>query len=260
MSREQPQRPQDDQFPQQEPIKYGDVFYVSGELASKPITPRDAAAMQAAENMVLGTTQRGGPAAVMESAAALNERAGLVGHRDSTNVARDQGVSVSETFVEGNRIIREAVGGQVVGEYVKPEVRTESPGAVREEDLITIGEALEATAFSAPDKAIDQSDAAAIQAAEMRAIGVNITPPDGIGAEAQSAATLNTRVAAEEFKMTFSDVLGNATEKLKADKAVTREDAEGVIGAEVRNKVDMSTTPGGVAASIAAAARLNQNK
>lgn len=30
------------------------------------------------------------------------------------------------------------------------------------------------------------------------------------------------------------------------DKAVTREDAQGVIGAEVRNKADMSTTPGGL--------------
>lgn len=44
------------------------------------------------------------------------------------------------------------------------------------------------------------------------------------------------------------------------DKAVTLEDAEGVIGAEIWNKLDMSTTPGGLAASIAAAARLNQSK
>jgi hypothetical protein len=40
-----------------------------------------------------------------------------------------------------------------------------------------------------------------------------------------------------------------------------REDAEGVISVEIRNKYyDMSTTPGGVAASMAEAARLNQNK
>lgn len=51
----------------------------------------------------------------------------------------------------------------------------------------------------------------------------------------------------------------DAREKLPADKAVTREDAEGVIGAEIRNKPDMRTTPGGVAASMAAAATLNQN-
>lgn len=50
-----------------------------------------------------------------------------------------------------------------------------------------------------------------------------------------------------------------AREKLPEDKAVTREDAEGVIGAELRNKPNMRTTPGGVAASLAAAATLNQN-
>jgi hypothetical protein len=52
----------------------------------------------------------------------------------------------------------------------------------------------------------------------------------------------------------------DASGRLPADKEVTREDAEGVISAEIRNKGDMSTTPGGVAAAIAAAARLNQNK
>ena len=52
----------------------------------------------------------------------------------------------------------------------------------------------------------------------------------------------------------------DAREKVPSDKAVTREDAEGVIGAEITNKPDMRTTPGGVAASVAAAATLNQNK
>lgn len=53
----------------------------------------------------------------------------------------------------------------------------------------------------------------------------------------------------------------DASGRLAADKAVTREDAEGVISAEIRNKYyDMSTTPGGVAASMVAVARLNQNK
>lgn len=38
----------------------------------------------------------------------------------------------------------------------------------------------------------------------------------------------------------------------------TRRDAEGVVGAEVRNDPKLSTYPGGVAASVAAAARLNE--
>lgn len=110
MSQPQPQKPAGDY---QDPIKYGDVFNVSGELASKPIAPRDAATMQAAENMVLGQTPRGGPAAVMQSAANVNERIGLVGHSDVSDVARDEGVTVTETVVDGQRFVVESVGGQV---------------------------------------------------------------------------------------------------------------------------------------------------
>lgn len=54
-----------------------------------------------------------------------------------------------------------------MGEYLEPQVRTSTPGKVLDRDAITIGEALEATALSVPDKPVDQGDAAAIQAAEM---------------------------------------------------------------------------------------------
>lgn len=50
-----------------------------------------------------------------------------------------------------------------------------------------------------------------------------------------------------------------ATAKLAADKAVTRQDAEGIASAEQRNNPNVDTHPGGVAASVAAAARLNEN-
>ena len=109
MSQEQPRRPQSDQ----EPIKYGDVFPVAGSLADKPVAPQDAALMQSAETAVLGQTQKGGPAATMQSAATRNERAGLVGHTDITNAAGDEGVTVTETDVPGRRIITESVAGQV---------------------------------------------------------------------------------------------------------------------------------------------------
>lgn len=46
---------------------------------------------------------------------------------------------------------------------------------------------------------------------------------------------------------------------LPKDKAVTREDADRVVAAELRNNPDMSTTPGGVGAAMAAAARRNQH-
>lgn len=114
MSQEQPQRPRDDQRSHQEAIKYGDVFDLSGSLASKPIAPQDTSTTQAAENMVLGQTQKGGPAAVMQSAAAvLNERIGAVRHRDVSDIARDQGITVGEVDVGGTRVVSEEVGGQV---------------------------------------------------------------------------------------------------------------------------------------------------
>ncbi|KAH1136436.1 hypothetical protein AAZX31_10G027100 [Glycine max] len=257
MSQEQLKKPQGEQ----DPIKYGDVFKVSDELAFKPIAPRDAALMQATENQALGQTQKGGPASVMQSAATENLRAGVVGRQDISDVARNEGVSVTETKVGCHRVITEFVGRHVVGQFVEPDVPMNTPGTALERDAITIGEALEASAIAgASDKPVDESDAAAIQAAEMRATGKNETEPGGLGARAQSAATRNTRTVSHSHKTTLSDVLTDAKEKLPADKAVTREDAEGVIGAELRNKLDMRTTPGGVAASMAAAATLNQNR
>ncbi|XP_009370807.2 late embryogenesis abundant protein D-34-like [Pyrus x bretschneideri] len=257
MSQGQPQRRRPDQSEVQEPIKYGDVFNVSGELADRPVAPRDAATAQAAENLVLGENPRGGPAAVMQSAATYNERFGLVGHLDSTKVAREEGVTVTETInPDGNRVVTEKVAGQVVAQYVEPPVPMASPGGALDRDAITIGEALEASALTAGDKPIEQSDAAAIQAAEMRATGRNEIAPGGAAAVAQYAASVNPR---DVNKTKLGDVLEDATEKLPADKPVTREDAKAVIGAEIRNSPNMATTPGGVAESLAAAAGLNQN-
>lgn len=98
---------------QQQPIKYGDVFNVSGDLADQPIAPQDAALMQTAEAAVLGQTQKAGAAATMLSAAAINERAGLVAHDEVTDAAREGGVTVSETQLPGTRVITESVAGQV---------------------------------------------------------------------------------------------------------------------------------------------------
>lgn len=104
MSQEQQQRPQ-----------YGDVFNVSGELASQSIAPRDASTMQAAENTVLGETQKGAPAAVMQSSATYNKRAGLLHHRDATDATREEGVTVSESInLDGNIVVTERIAGQVI--------------------------------------------------------------------------------------------------------------------------------------------------
>ncbi|MGJ2543748.1 hypothetical protein ACR8G9_22410, partial [Salmonella enterica subsp. enterica serovar Paratyphi A] len=204
------------------------------------------------------------------SAAMVNERLGV----DLTDMATDEGVTVTETDVGTRRIVVEAIGDQVVGQYTQPATEPTkppapvilgSPGitgspiaagdALEPGSPVTIGEALEASALAAGDKPVDQSDAAAIQAAEVRATGYVL--PGGIGAAAQSAATHNDRSSAED-KTTLADVLEDATEKLPGDKPATSEDAEGVISAEMKNKPMMGAYPGGVADSVAAAARLNK--
>ena len=106
----QPQRP----VGHEEPTKYGDVFQVSGELASKPVVPRDAAAVKAAELKALGWNPRGSAATAMESAADRNDKAGLlVGSADATHIGGEQGVKISETFFSGNRVVKESLAGQV---------------------------------------------------------------------------------------------------------------------------------------------------
>ncbi|KAM0998193.1 hypothetical protein ACFX13_008095 [Malus domestica] len=93
-------------------------------------------------------------------------------------------------------------------------------------------------------------------AAEMRATGRNEIAPGGVAAVAQYAASVNLR---DVNKTKLGDVLEDATQKLPADKPVTREDARAVIGAEIRNSPNMATTPGGGAESLAAAARLTRS-
>ncbi|GMH20001.1 hypothetical protein Nepgr_021842 [Nepenthes gracilis] len=65
--------------------------------------------MQSAEAMAYGQTQKGGSAAVMQSAADINERIGLVGHLDGSYVTEELGFTVTEVDV----IIPESVGGQL---------------------------------------------------------------------------------------------------------------------------------------------------
>lgn len=261
MSQGQPRRPEGQQAHDLEgrPIKYGDVFDVSGDLADQPVAPRDAALLQSAEHVVLGQTQKGGPAAVMQSGASLNARASHVGRGQITGPAADAGVTVTETDLPCRRVVTEYVAGQVVGQFVTPApVAATKPSGALDEDAVTIGRALEAAA--AGGKPVDQSDAAAIQAAEMRATGSSLIVPGGVAAAAQAAADKNARAARGEDKVELRDVLSDARDKLPADKGATKEDAERVVSAEVRNKPDMATTLGGVADAVTTAARLNQER
>ena len=72
---------------------------------------------------------------------------------------------------------------------------------------VTIGEALEAVAITAGDKPVEQSDAAAIQAAEIRATGNPGLVPGGIASAAQSAASMNAQTVRAEDKIRLGDVL-----------------------------------------------------
>ncbi|XP_010474927.1 PREDICTED: late embryogenesis abundant protein 3-like [Camelina sativa] len=130
---------------------------------------------------------------------------------------------------------------------------------MRSVDTVTIGEALEATALSLGDKPVNRKDAAAIQAAESRATGEFKTRPGGLAAAAQAAAVANEQTVLEEDKVTIEDILTDAAGRLPGDKVVTSEDAEAVVGAELRSSSEMKTTPGGVADSMSAGARLNQH-
>lgn len=117
-------------------------------------------------------------------------------------------------FIFQNRfhLISVSFSKQVVGRYSQPAaLQSPAPASSYGEGKcgggITIGEALEATALTAGKKPVEWSDAAAIQAAEVRATGrINITP-GGVAAAAQSAATANARATRDEDKTKLADIL-----------------------------------------------------
>jgi hypothetical protein len=221
MSQGQPRRPAPPsgqaQGAQEGAIRYGDVFpAVSGGLAKKPVAPQDAATMQSAETMAFGETVKGGPAATMQSAAMRNERMGVVGHDQATDVAAEQGVSVSETRVPGGRVVTEFVAGQAVGQYLEPDDAGVGGGG-GDETKITIGEALEAAGYAAGTRPVERSDAAAIQAAEVRATGLDANVPGGLAAQAQSAADANVWATRDDDKATLGEVLSVGTLHIYSD-------------------------------------------
>lgn len=266
MSHGQPTRLQEEI--KQEPIKYGDVFNVSGDLASETISPQVAANMAAAEFNVLGHAQPGSPAAAMQAAAMINEASAqwLVGRHGIAEMVKDHAVRVTETTAADRRVVTEAVDGQIIGRRVEPDahfVPMNMGFAAIDDDPITIGEALEVAGISVGDKPVDQNDADAISAAEIRATGERCVRPGGVGATAQSAAALNSHANRIEEMTKLSDVLTDAADKLVEDRAVTKEDAEAVYDAEVHKNSSTQqmmniAEPGGIAASMATTAKLNQ--
>ncbi|GMH28410.1 hypothetical protein Nepgr_030253 [Nepenthes gracilis] len=112
----------------QAPIKYGDLFNVSSGLAGKPVAPQDAAMIQYAESIAHGQTQNDRLAATMHSAAEVNERAGLVGHVDTSDVTRGGGITVVEVDEPGAHIFTKFVEGKIARSWCVSEIsRTEQP-------------------------------------------------------------------------------------------------------------------------------------
>ncbi|PUZ38961.1 hypothetical protein GQ55_9G238500 [Panicum hallii var. hallii] len=210
----------------------------------------------------------------MQSAARRNERRGVVARDEAATdgAAAECGVAVTEVRMPSARVVTEFVADQPVGQYTEAaendaaeeagELGGGGPASmVRDGTKITIGEALEATAFSAGDQPVEPSDAAVIAAVEVRATGTDEAPPDGLAARARAAVDANALAQRQEDRATLRDILADATSRLGTDKEVEREDAARVVGAEVpRGSPDAAARPGGVAASIAAAARLNRGR
>lgn len=84
-----------------------------------------------------------------------------------------------------------------MGQHSQPQegavtkAKTTSPDSPFDPTAVTIGEALEAAALSAGDKVVDKGDAAAVQAAQVRATGLGRVLHGGLTAEVQSAAAHN---------------------------------------------------------------------
>jgi hypothetical protein len=72
---------------------------------------------------------------------------------------------------------------------------------------VKIGEALEAAARAVGDQPVERSDAAAIRAAEARAVGPGAAIPGGVAEQAEAAAESNATATHAEDKVTIGDVL-----------------------------------------------------
>ncbi|KAL6634070.1 hypothetical protein ACP70R_026741 [Stipagrostis hirtigluma subsp. patula] len=180
---------------------------------------------------------------------------------------RDGGLQVTETDLPaGRRMVTASAGGQVMAQFTVP---VPSEKVAEATDAVTIGEAIQAAGLtSAGDKPVDLADAAAVQAAEMRATGLGGNVPGGVAAAAQRATEANMKLEArgggddeaEAGKVRLRDVVGDAAAALPANKVATREDAEKVAAAAKRNAGKGSCAGGGVVEAVAAAADMNKGR
>jgi hypothetical protein len=159
---------------------------------------------------------------------------------------------------------------QVMAQFTVPVPgRTVAAGGT---DAVTIAEAIDAAAQTTPagDKPVDLADAAAAQAAEMRATGLPGNVRGGVAARAQQARETNARHASaaeadggggENQLVTLRDVvIGAAAAPMPADKVATREDARMVAAAAARHVGKGDGGGGAIADAVAAAADMNEGR
>ncbi|OEL19219.1 hypothetical protein BAE44_0019762 [Dichanthelium oligosanthes] len=183
----------------------------------------------------------------------------------------DGGLRVTEIDLPaGRRMVTASAGGHVMAQFTVP---VPDRNVAEATDAVTVGEALQAAAqTSAGDKPVDLADAAAVQAAEMRATGLGGNVPGGVAAAAQQAAQRNMHEAGGgghdgSKVMRLRDVVGDAAAVLPANKVATREDADKVAAAAARNEGKRAGAGGvggggngGVVEAVAAAADMNEGR
>ncbi|CAL4968568.1 unnamed protein product [Urochloa decumbens] len=188
---------------------------------------------------------------------ARRERDKVIGHGQEQSAAAGGGLQVSETDLPaGRRMVTTSAGGQVMAQFTVPVPGQDVAEAT---DAVTVGEALQAA--PGDDRPVSLADAAAVQAAEMRATGLGGSLPGGVAAAAQRAAEAN--MAEGKAAVRIRDVLGDAAAALPADKVATREDAEKVAAAAARNVGKRAGAGGkgsGVVEAVAAAADMNEGR
>ncbi|CAN6244892.1 unnamed protein product [Urochloa humidicola] len=197
---------------------------------------------------------------------ARREQDKVIGQGQEQRAGGGGGLQVTETDLPaGRRMVTTSAGGQVMAQFTVP-VPVPDENVAEDTDAVTVGEALQA---AASDRPVSLADAAAVQAAEMRATGLGGNLPGGVAAAAQKAAEAN--MAQQEggggkaAAVRIGDVVGDAAAALPANKVATREDAVKVAAAAARNEGKRAGGGGGgkgigVVDAVAAAADMNEGR
>ncbi|CAN6232237.1 unnamed protein product [Urochloa humidicola] len=196
---------------------------------------------------------------------ARREQDKVIGQGQEQSVAAAGGLQVTEADLPaGRRMVTTSAGGQVMAQFTVP---VPDQNVAEDTDAVTVGEALQA---AASDRPVSLADAAAVQAAEMRATGLGGNLPGGVAAAAQRAAEAN--MARQEggggnkaAAVRIGDVVSDAAAALPANKVATREDAVKVAAAVARNEGKRAGGGGGgkgagVVEAVAAAADMNEGR